>query len=196
MYDVHVSGHACSEELKIVHSIVKPKFFIPLHGEEKHLKKHADLAKSMGMKKDNIIVASNGSVIELSKNSIKSTETVQAGRVLVDGLGVGDVGSIVLRDRIRLAEDGILVITMSVDSFSREIVSGPDVVSRGFVFVKESEDLMSGLIDVVHNAVNNSFKSNARDFTAAKSKCKEAASKYLYQKTRRSPIILPVIMEV
>ncbi|MBR0466290.1 MAG: ribonuclease J [Clostridia bacterium] len=196
MYDVHVSGHACSEELKIVHSIVKPKFFIPLHGEEKHLKKHADLARSMGMKKDNILIASNGAVIELSKNSIKQNDTVQAGRVLVDGLGVGDVGSVVLRDRKRLAEDGILVITMSIDGYSREIVSGPDIVSRGFVFVKESDELMDQLVDVVYNAVNNSFKANARDFSAAKSKCKEAASKFLYQKTRRSPIILPVIMEV
>ena len=196
MYDVHVSGHACSEELKIVHSIVKPKFFIPLHGEEKHLKKHADLARSMGMKKDNILIASNGAVIELSKNSIKQNDTVQAGRVLVDGLGVGDVGSVVLRDRKRLAEDGILVITMSIDGYSREIVSGPDIVSRGFVFVKESDELMDQLVDVVYNAVNNSFKENARDFSAAKAKCKEAASKFLYQKTRRSPIILPVIMEV
>ena len=196
MYDVHVSGHACREELKIMHSIIKPKFFIPLHGEEKHLKKHADLTRSMGMNKNNILIASNGSVIELTQSSVKITDTVQAGRVLVDGLGVGDVGSVVLRDRIRLAEDGILVITISVDAFTREIVSGPDIVSRGFVFVKESETLMQGLVDVVENTAYQCFKTNPRDFGAAKAKCKEAASKYLYQKTHRSPIILPVIMEV
>lgn len=196
MYDVHVSGHACMEELKIMHSIIKPRFFIPLHGEDKHLKKHADLARSMGMNKNNILVASNGSVIELNKNSIKSTETVPAGRVLVDGLGVGDVGSVVLRDRIRLAKDGILVITLSVDAYTREIVSGPDVVSRGFVFVNESEELINGLIEVVSRTAEQSFRNNPRDFSSAKTKCKDAASKYLYQKTRRSPIILPVIMEV
>lgn len=196
MYDVHVSGHACMEELKIIHSIVKPKFFIPLHGEDKHLKKHADLAKSMGMNKNNILIASNGSVIELTPNSIKSAETVQAGRVLVDGLGVGDVGSIVLRDRIRLAEDGILVITLSVDAFTREIVSGPDIVSRGFVFVRESEDLMRDLAELVEETARLSFKNNPRDFSAAKVKCKDAAARFLYQKTHRSPMVLPVIMEV
>lgn len=196
MYDVHVSGHACQEELKIMHSIVRPKFFVPVHGEEKHLKKHADLAGSMGMNRKNILLVSNGSVIELSKDMIKSTETVTSGRVLVDGLGVGDVGSIVLRDRIHLAEDGIIVITFSVDSATREVVCGPDIVSRGFVFVKESEELMRELTDVVSDAIENCYVNNVRDWSIVKAKCKDAASKFLYMRTHRSPMILPVIMEV
>ena len=145
MYDVHVSGHACQEEQKLMLSIVKPKYFIPVHGEQKHLFKHAQLAYAMGMDYNSVVIGANGNVFEVSKQGIKCTETVTAGRVLVDGLGVGDVGSIVLRDRKHLAEDGIIVVTVSIDGVTREVVSGPDIVSRGFVYVKESDDLMAKL---------------------------------------------------
>ncbi len=196
MYDVHVSGHACREELKLMMSIVKPKYFVPVHGEQKHLHKHAELAYSMGIPKKNVLIASNGSVIEVSAAGIKSTETVQAGRVLVDGLGVGDVGSIVLRDRIHLADDGIIVVTVSIDGNTREVAAGPDIVSRGFVFVKESDELMNELSEIVSDVLESCYINNVRDWGSIKNRMKDAASKFLYQKTHRSPIVLPVIMEV
>ena len=196
MYDVHVSGHACQEELKLMMSIVKPKYFIPVHGEQKHLYKHSVLAGNMGIPKDNIIIPINGEVIELTKRSIKYTQTVTAGRVLVDGFGVGDVGSIVLRDRKHLAEDGIIVVNVAIDSVTREVVSGPDVVSRVFVYVKESEELMNELNEVVCDVLEKCYVTNVRDWNAIKTKIKDSVAKFLFSRTHRSPMILPVIMEV
>lgn len=196
MYDVHVSGHACQEELKLMMSIVKPKYFIPVHGEQKHLYKHSVLAGNMGIPKDNIIIPINGEVIELTKRSIKYIQTVTAGRVLVDGFGVGDVGSIVLRDRKHLAEDGIIVVNVAIDSVTREVVSGPEVVSRGFVYVKESEELMNELNEVVCDVLEKCYVTNVRDWNAIKTKIKDSVAKFLFSRTHRSPMILPVIMEV
>ena len=196
MYDVHVSGHACQEELKLLMSLVKPKYFIPVHGEQKHLYKHAQLASTMGIKKENILITSIGNVVELTKNSIKTVDTVPAGRVLVDGLGVGDVGSIVLRDRKHLAEDGIIIVAITMDSVTGEIVSGPDVVSRGFVYVKESEELMSEVTTVAEDTLERLYMQKVRDWNVIKIRVRDAVSKYLYEQTRRSPMVLPIIMEI
>ena len=196
MYDVHVSGHACQEELKMMLSVVKPRYFIPVHGEIKHLYKHLLLASSVGVSENNIVIARNGNVIEVSKSKIGVVDNVQAGRVLVDGLGVGDVGSIVLRDRKHLAQDGIIVVTVAIDGTTREVVSGPDIVSRGFVFVKESEELMNALNDVVCDVLENCYVHNIQDWNSIKTKMKDGVSKFLYTKTHRSPMVLPVIMEV
>lgn len=196
MYDVHVSGHACQEELKLMMSIVKPKYFIPLHGEQKHLMKHASLARQMGIPEENILIAGNGSVIEVSEKSLKSSETVPAGRVLVDGLGVGDVGSIVLRDRKHLADDGIIIVAVSIDSVTREVVAGPDVVSRGFVYVKESEELMHGIYELVCDILEGCYDEGIRDWNTIKTRIKDRVSRFVSTKTRRAPMILPIIMEV
>ncbi len=196
MYDVHVSGHACQEELKLMMSIVKPKYFIPLHGEQKHLMKHAMLARQMGIPEENILIADIGDVIEVSRAALKSTETVQAGRVLVDGLGVGDVGSIVLRDRKHLADDGIIIIAVSIDGVTREVVSGPDVVSRGFVYVKESERLMHDIDELVCDILEGCYVDGIRDWSTIKTRIKDRTARFVSAKTRRSPMILPIIMEV
>jgi len=196
MYDVHVSGHACQEELKLMMSIIKPKYVIPLHGEQKHLMKHAALAQQMGISDDNILVSVNGGVIEVTDKSLICTETVQAGRVLVDGLGVGDVGSIVLRDRKHLSDDGIIVVAVSIDRITREVVSGPDVVSRGFVYVKESEELMNEINELVCDILERCYMSNIRDWNTIKTRIRDGVSKFLFTKTKRSPMILPIIMEV
>lgn len=196
MYDVHVSGHACQEELKLMMSIVKPKYFIPLHGEQKHLMKHAMLARQMGIPEENILIADIGDVIEVSRAALKSTETVQAGRVLVDGLGVGDVGSIVLRDRKHLADDGIIIIAVSIDGVTREVVSGPDVVSRGFVYVKESERLMHDIDELVCDILEGCYVDGIKDWSTIKTRIKDRTARFVSAKTRRSPMILPIIMEV
>lgn len=196
MYDVHVSGHACQEELKLMMSIVKPKYFIPVHGEQKHLIKHKMLAEEMGIPSDNIIIGVNGAVIEVSKKNIKWAETVHAGRVFVDGLGVGDVGSIVLRDRKHLSDNGLIVVAVSIDKVTREVVAGPDIISRGFVYVKESEDLMNEINDVVCDVLERCYIHNVRDWTTIKTKIKDGVSRFLFTKTKRSPMVLPMIMEV
>ncbi len=196
MYDVHVSGHACQEEQKLMLSIVNPKYFIPVHGEQKHLYKHAQLAYAMGIDYKNVMIGANGNVFEVSNSSIKCNQTVTAGRVLVDGLGVGDVGSIVLRDRKHLAEDGIIVVTVAIDSFTREVVSGPDIVSRGFVYVKESDELMAQLDNIVCNALENCYVLGIKDWNTIKTRIKDSVAKFLYSKTHRSPMVLPVIMEI
>ncbi|MBR5472813.1 MAG: ribonuclease J, partial [Clostridia bacterium] len=196
MYDVHVSGHACQEELKLMLSIVKPKYFIPVHGEQKHLYKHAQLAYAMGLDYNKVIIGANGNVFEVSNSGIKCTETVPAGRVLVDGLGVGDVGSIVLRDRKHLSEDGIIVVNVAIDSFTREVVAGPDIVSRGFVYVKESDELMAEIEKVVNNVLQNYYVLGVKDWNTIKTKIKDNVAKFLYNKTHRSPMILPIILEV
>ncbi|MBQ4156176.1 MAG: ribonuclease J [Clostridia bacterium] len=196
MYDVHVSGHACQEELKMMLAMVKPKFFIPVHGERKQLAHHKQLAKEVGIDNKNIIISENGKVIELTSKTIKQNGAVQSGRVLVDGYGVGDVGSIVLRDRKHLAEDGIIIVVATIDSSNGEIVSGPDIVSRGFVYVKESEDLMNEIKDVVYDCIDDVSRKGYTDWVAMKTRVRDDLSRYLYEKTKRSPMILPIIMEI
>lgn len=195
MYEVHVSGHACQEELKLMQSLTKPKFFIPVHGEYKHLKKHADLALQLGMPKDNVIIAEIGNVIETDGNTMKVVSQVPAGRVLVDGLGVGDVGSIVLRDRKHLAQDGLIIIVIGIERSSNEIVAGPDIISRGFVYVRESEELMVEAKGLLTDTLANCSASELREWNSLKGKLRDALSDYIYQKTKRSPMILPIIME-
>ncbi len=196
MYDVHVSGHACQEELKIMLNLVKPKYYIPVHGEQKHLVKNAQIGEAMGIPHSNVIIASLGNVIELSKNSAKVVDTVQAGRVLVDGLGVGDVGSTVLRDRKHLAEDGVIVVTVTMDSITGEVLAGPEVISRGFIFVRESEQLMENATEAACDALEQCYIRHISDMNTVKTRVRDAVSRYLYDKTRRSPMILPIIMYV
>ncbi len=193
---LHVSGHACQEELKIIHALVRPKFFIPVHGEQRMLKTHAKLAREMGMPPQNIIISDIGKVIELTRDSARINGTVPAGQVFVDGYGVGDVGSVVLRDRKHLAEDGMVVVVVSMSGEDGGVVSGPDIITRGFVYVKESEGLMEELRQVAVNALENSHLQYRTDWAAIKSNVKNEMSDYLYRKTKRSPMILPVIMEV
>ncbi len=195
MYDVHVSGHACQEEQKLMMSFVKPNFFIPVHGEQKHLERHAGLARQMGVAKDHIVIAENGSVIELTQKQVKIVDTVTAGRVLVDGLGVGDVGSIVLRDRIHLAEDGIIVVAFTMETASGEIIAGPQVVSRGFVYVKESEELMDTLNETACDILEKCYVDGIKDWTTIKIRLRDGLSRFITAKTGRSPMILPIIME-
>ena len=196
MYDVHVSGHACQEELKLMMGIVKPKYFIPVHGEQKHLQKHALLAETVGIPEENIFIADNGMVAEITDKSIKAGAPVTAGKVFVDGSGVGDVGSVVLRDRKRLGEDGIIVVTASIDYETHQLIAGPEVISRGFVYVKESEELIDSARKVAEQALENCYYSNINDIGAIKGKVRDAVSKFVYGQTRRDPMILPIIMEV
>ncbi len=196
MYDVHVSGHPCQEELKLMLSVVKPKFFIPVHGEQKHLFKHANLAMQMGMSEDNILISEIGKVIEFKNETMKVVETVPAGRVLVDGLGVGDVGSVVLRDRKHLAEDGLVIITVTMDSSTLEVVSGPEVISRGFVFVKESEQLFDEVREVACETLERCYDRHVTDWNSIKVRLRDDTSKFLYEKTKRNPMILPIIMQI
>ena len=196
MYEVHVSGHACREELKIIHGLTKPQYFIPVHGEQKHLIKHAGLAESMGMKPSNIFIGDIGDVVELNKEYMKKLPAIPAGRVLVDGLGVGDVGSIVLRDRKHLGQDGLIVVVCTLEPSSGDIVSGPDIVSRGFVYVRESEQLMEGARKRVVKILEDCAEKNVHEWGIIKSKIKDELSKLFYDTTRRNPMILPIIMEI
>lgn len=196
MYDVHVSGHACQEELKLLISLVKPKYYIPIHGEQKHLYKHALLAQTMGIPKANTLISNIGEVIEVSRKSIRVTDTVPSGRVLVDGLGVGDVGGVVLRDRKHLSDNGIIIINVVMDSVTGEVVSGPDIVSRGFVYVKESEQLLNDVAVVAEDILENCYIHRVRDRNAIKLRLRDGVSKHLYEITHRSPMVLPIIMEV
>ncbi len=193
---LHVSGHACQEELKIIHALTKPKFFIPVHGEQRHLQLHARLAQQMGMNPRNILVGEIGTVFELTAKSCKAEGTVQAGMVLVDGTGVGDVGSVVLRDRKHLAQDGMIVVCVILSSQDGSVISGPDIITRGFVYVKESEGLMDELKTVAEDAIDRCGRRRARDWTALKSAIKSDLSGYLFRTTKRNPMILPVIMEI
>ena len=196
MYEVHVSGHACQEELKMIMGIVKPKYFIPVHGELKHLRKHAGLALSVGIPKENILIADNGRVAEISKKALRCTSTVPAGRVFVDGYGVGDVGSVVLRDRKHLAQDGLVIVAVCIDRESGMIVSGPDVVTRGFVYVKESEELINAAREVAVEAIEAQTDGGYFDWNSIKASIRDEISHLMYERTKRSPMILPVIMEV
>ena len=193
---IHVSGHACQEEQKLIFSLVKPKYFIPVHGEYRQLIAHSETAKLMGIPKENIFMMRNGRVIEMNENEAKLTTSVPAGRILVDGLGVGDVGNIVLRDRQHLSQDGLIIIVMTMDSSSGEIVSGPDVISRGFVYVRESENLMDDVKRVIREEVQRCEENKITDWTTIKSTLKDNLRDYIFQKTKRNPMILPIIMEV
>lgn len=194
--DIHVSGHACQEELKIIHSLVKPKFFMPVHGEFKHLRKHAELASSLGMDKQNIFLMEIGRTLELTRDKAQVTSYVPSGRVLVDGLGVGDVGNIVLRDRKHLSQDGLIVVVITIDGASGSVIAGPDIISRGFVYVRESEQLMEDIRSVARNALDKSAEKKKSDWATKKGLIKEDLKEYLYERTKRRPMILPIIMEV
>ncbi|MBE6759879.1 MAG: RNase J family beta-CASP ribonuclease [Ruminococcaceae bacterium] len=196
MYEVHVSGHACQEELKIILGLTKPQYFIPVHGEQKHLQKHAGLASLMGLPDSNIMVADLGDSVEISTDGIKVAERVPAGRVLVDGLGVGDVGSVVLRDRKHLGQDGLIIAVATIDSNDGHLLSGPHVVSRGFVYVRDAEPLMEEACALVTDVIEECADSGVRDWAAIKGKVRDELSRMMYQRTKRSPMILPVIMEV
>lgn len=196
MYEVHVSGHACQEELKIMMSLTKPKYFIPVHGEQKHLRKHAALASSMGIEPSNIIIADNGKTIEASEKAIKVVGEVTSGMVFVDGTGVGDVGSVVLRDRTKLAEDGIVIIVLSMDGTTGDVVSGPEVITRGFVYVRESEQMLDQTRRLCEDVVADCMYDRITDHGTIKNRLRDAVSKHIYQTTRRSPMVLPIIMEV
>ena len=193
---LHVSGHACQEELKILHGLCKPKFFIPVHGEQRHLQIHGKLAVQMGTPAKNIRIAEIGSVLEFTGKTCKLNGTVPAGKVFVDGTGVGDVGSVVLRDRKHLAQDGMLVVCVNISGQDGSIVSGPDIITRGFIYVKESEDLMDELRNVALEAIERCERKRIRDWTTIKGAIKNDLSGYLYKTTKRNPMILPVIMEV
>lgn len=196
MYDVHVSGHACQEEQKLLMGLVKPKYFIPVHGERKHLSKHAMLALSMGIDQKNIIIAENGFSVNVSENVFELDEPVVAGQVFVDGYGVGDVGNVVLKDRKKLSQDGIIIIAVSISKQYSEIVSGPDVVSRGFVYVKESEDLMLEAKTIAEKTIYNCLDKGNADFNYLRNKVRDDVSRLMFERTKRSPMILPIIMEV
>lgn len=196
MYEVHVSGHACQEELKILHSLVKPKYFIPVHGEQKHLRKHMDLALSLGMNRKNIFIGDIGKVVELTDDTMKEVAPVPAGKVFVDGLGVGDVGSIVLRDRKHLSQDGLIIIVASLDVYDGHVISGPDIVSRGFVYVRESEDLLVEVKQRALDILEDCASRNVHEWGVIKNKIRDDVSKLILQRTRRSPMILPILMEV
>ncbi len=196
LYDVHVSGHACQEELKLMHRLVNPKFFIPVHGETRHLRKHGLLAEELGMPKENIFIAETGSVLEFTEDSGRLAGNVPSGQVLVDGLGVGDVGNIVLRDRKHLAEDGLMIVVVTLKRENKKVVAGPDIISRGFVYVRESEDLMAEARGVVDKALEGCTDENAKEWSVIKGAIRDSLKVFLYEKTKRRPMILPIIMEV
>ncbi len=194
--DAHVSGHACQEEIKLIYSLVKPKYAVPAHGEYKHLRAQAKIAESLGISKENIFILASGDVLELSEENARVAGKVPVGGILVDGLGVGDVGNVVLRDRQHLAEDGILIVVMAMDRYSGQIVSGPDIVSRGFVYVRESDELMDEARLVVDEAVQHCIDRGISDWGKLKTTTRDALGEYVWKKTKRRPMILPIIMEV
>lgn len=196
IYEVHVSGHACQEELKLMQILVKPKFFIPVHGEYRHLKQHGELAMKLGLPEKNVYIGENGDVIELTRDSIKKSASVVSGQVFVDGLGVGDVGNIVLRDRKHLSQDGILTVVVTIEKESGTVIAGPDIISRGFVYVRESEDLMEEARILVRDALKQCEENKITEWPTIKANIREVLRVYLYEKTKRRPMILPIIMEV
>ncbi|MBR6915299.1 MAG: ribonuclease J, partial [Clostridia bacterium] len=194
--EVHVSGHACQEEIKLMHALTKPKFFMPIHGEYRHLMQHKELAEFMGMDPKDIFVCDIGQVLELDRKTCKRAGTVPAGRTLVDGYGVGDVGNIVLRDRRHLSQDGLIVVVATLDLDQMTLLSGPDIISRGFVYVRESEELLEEARDIARRVLTDMLDSGVTEWTQLKTHVKDALSKYLYSKTKRKPMVLPVIMNV
>jgi ribonuclease J len=194
--EVHVSGHACQEEIKTLLGLVQPLYYFPFHGEYKHLVKNAELAEYMGIKKSNITIPELGNVYELNKKGVKNTGTVPAGKVLVDGFGVGDVGSVVLRDRRHLSQDGIITVVAALSLSTRVLYSGPDIVSRGFVYVKESEALMDEARTVAANAIDVCLNNGGTSLNTLKNRVRDELSKFIYGKTKRKPMILPIIMDM
>lgn len=195
--ETHVSGHACKEELKLMHSLIRPKYFMPAHGEFRHLQTHADLAAELGMPRENIFILENGDALELSSKGAKKIEhAAEADGIFVDGLGVGDVGNIVLRDRRLLSESGLIIVVTAIDTENRQILSGPDIISRGFVYVRENEDLIDAACQKAEEIIEQCFNKNMKDWNGIKTAVREGLKKYIYSKTGRSPIILPVFMEV
>jgi len=194
--DVHVSGHACQEELKLIHTLVKPQYFVPVHGEYRHLKTHAKLAMDLGMDSKNIFIIENGNTVEFTKNSANLIRTDHASNVLVDGLGVGDVGNVVLRDRKHLSEDGLIIVVITISKDKKELVSDPDIISRGFVYVRESTDLMDEAKHVVKNILTNCENENVKDWSTIKYRVRGGLRAFVYQEIKRNPMILPIIIEV
>lgn len=194
--DVHVSGHACQEELKLIHTLVKPQYFVPVHGEYRHLKTHAKLAMDLGMNSKNIFIIENGNTVEFTKNSANLIRTDHASNVLVDGLGVGDVGNVVLRDRKHLSEDGLIIVVITISKDKKELVSDPDIISRGFVYVRESTDLMDEAKHVVKNILTNCENENVKDWSTIKYRVRGGLRAFVYQEIKRNPMILPIIIEV
>ncbi len=194
--DTHVSGHACREEIKLIYSLVKPKYAIPVHGEYRHLRAHATIAEELGFHKDNIFVLSSGNVLELDDNGAEITGQVPVGTVLVDGLGVGDVGNIVLRDRQHLAEDGIIIVVMTLESGSGQVLAGPDIVSRGFVYVRGAESLMDEARKLLDETMDYCMGKNITDWGRIKTEIKDELGEFVWKKTKRRPMIMPIIMEV
>ena len=194
--DTHVSGHACQEEIKLIYSLVRPKYAIPVHGEFRHRKAQINLARQLGIPKENTFMLSSGDVIELSDAGAEVVDHVQTGAILVDGLGVGDVGNIVLRDRQHLAEDGIMIVVLTLEKYSNQLLAGPDIVSRGFVYVRESEDLMEEARGVVDDVVADCLKKGVSDWSRIKNLIKDSLGGFIWKKTKRDPMILPIIMEV
>ena len=194
--DIHVSGHACQEELKLIHSLIKPRFFMPVHGEHRHLIRHAQLAMELGMKKDNIFVLENGDQLTLDrKKAIQFSHVISAEDIMVDGLGVGDIGSVVLKDRKQLSESGLIIIAASVDRRAGLLLSGPEIVSRGFVYMKEHEALVERIRDRAQNSIEHHLNSGSRDFNSLKSNVRDDMRRFIFSETKRSPVILPIFLE-
>lgn len=194
--DTHVSGHACQEEIKLIYALTHPKYALPIHGEYRHLVAQKSLAESMGIPKENILLMSSGDVVEISEEQCRVVDHVQAGAVLVDGLGVGDVGNIVLRDRQNLAQNGIIIVVLTLEKYSNQLLAGPDIVSRGFVYVRESEDLLDEARHVVEEAVQDCLERRVSDWGKIKNIIRDSLSDFLWKRMKRNPMILPIIMEV
>ncbi len=194
--DIHVSGHACQEELKLIHSLVHPRYFMPVHGEYRHLKHHKDLAKSLGMEDKNIFIMNTGDILQLSEDEARISGRVHTGRVLVDGIGVGDVGNIVLRDRRYLGQDGMVVVVVTIEKESYSILAGPDIITRGFVYAKEAEDMINKIRDIAREEIENSLANNQIEWYVLKTNVKRSIERFLYDETKRRPTIFPIIMEV
>ncbi|MBO6213938.1 MAG: ribonuclease J, partial [Lachnospiraceae bacterium] len=196
MQDVHVSGHACAEEIKLIYSIVRPKYAVPAHGEYKHRKAQANIAHELGYDDDHICLINSGDVLEFDEDGAKVVGNVQTGTVMIDGLGVGDVGNIVLRDRQKLADDGIIIVVMTLEAESGEVMAGPDIVTRGFVYVRDSEELILALKEVVRDSMEDLASQNIRDWNRIKNCVKNNLSDHIWQEMQRSPMIIPILMEV
>jgi len=194
--DIHVSGHACQEEQKLMLSLVRPKYFIPVHGEYRQLIAHAETAKKVGIPRENIFITENGKILELGEQEAKFTGAVTTGKVLVDGLGVGDVGNIVLKDRQKLSQDGLIIIVITMDKATGTVIAGPDVITRGFVYVRESENLMEEIKSLLRKKMDKCEENNITDWATIKSIIKDELHDYIYKKTKRDPMLLPIIMEV
>ena len=194
--DTHVSGHACQEEMKLIYALTKPQYAIPVHGEYQHRKAHAELAQQMGIPKENTLILSSGDVLEISPERAALVGKVQAQGIMVDGLGVGDVGNIVLRDRQHLSENGLIIIVLTLEKYTSQLLAGPDIVSRGFVYVRESEYLMDEAKGIVYAALERCLDNNVSDWTKIKTEIKDSLGDYLWKKMKRNPMILPIIMEI